>query len=267
MRKIAVAIAPKDALPEAFVVFRGFEESIPLAADLGYHGAELALKRASDLEGINLDKLLSRADIEVSAISTGQLYLENGLTLMCLDKSRREELFGIFHELIDLAAGYGRKVNIGRVRGKLIRGSEDKCIALFNEGITRICDYAAKKSVDILLEPVNRYESNFINNLAEAAEIIDFFKFPNLFIMPDLFHMNIESPVIENELVKYKDKINYIHFADSNRFAPGWGHTDFKSIQAILEKMDYTGWYTVEILPVPDPVSSAKQAVEVIKNL
>ena len=70
MKKIAVAIAHKEALPEAFVVFRGFEENIPLAADLGYNGVELALRRADEIDGTKIAKLLSKANMEVSAIST-----------------------------------------------------------------------------------------------------------------------------------------------------------------------------------------------------
>lgn len=267
MNKIAVAIAHKEAQPEAFVVFRGFEENIPRAADLGYDGVELALRRAGEIDATKIVKLLSKANIEVSAISTGQIFAETGLTLMDSDSSGRQELFKIFFELIDLASDFGKKINIGRVRGSLIIGEEKKCMGLFDEGIRKICDYATNKNVDILLEPVNRYEINFINNLKEAGELIDVLKIPNLYIMPDLFHMNIEDAVIEDELVKYREKINYIHFADSNRLAPGWGHTNFLSIQKTLNSFRYNGWHTVEILPTPEPLKAASQAINYLKNL
>lgn len=267
MNKIAVAIAHKEALPEAFVVFRGFEESIPLAADLGYNGVELALRRAEEIDVTKIAKLLSKANMEVSAISTGQIFAESGLTLMESDLSKRKELFKIFFELIDLAADFGEKINIGRVRGSLIKGEEKKCMELFDEGIKKICGYAINKNVDILLEPVNRYEINFINNLKEASELINVLKIPNLYIMPDLFHMNIEDAVIEDELVKYKEKINYIHFADSNRLAPGWGHTNFISILKTLKSIQYDGWHTLEILPKPEPLKAASQAINFFKNL
>jgi sugar phosphate isomerase/epimerase len=267
MKKIAVAIAHKEALPEAFVVFRGFEESIPLAADLGYDGVELALRKAGDINGRKIGKLLSDANMEVSAISTGQIFAENGLTLMDPDDSRRQDLFKIFFELIDLAADFGGKINIGRVRGSIIKGEEKKCLELFDEGIRKTCGYAANRNVDILLEPVNRYEINFINSIKEAGELIDDLNIPNLYIMPDLFHMNIEDAVIEDELVKYRKYINYIHFADSNRLAPGWGHTNFKSIQETLESINYNGWTTMEILPEPEPLKAAFQAINFMNNL
>lgn len=267
MRKIAVAIAHKEALPDAFVVFRGFEENIPLAADLGYNGVELALRRADEINAKKIGKLLAKANMEVSAISTGQIYAENGLNLMDTDKSRRETLFKVFFELIDLANDFGKKVNIGRVRGSLTKGDEKNCRELFDEGIEKVCGYALTRNVDILLEPVNRYEINFINNLSEAGDLIERLQIPNLYMMPDIFHMNIEDSIIENELLKYKERIKYVHFADSNRLAPGWGHINFKSVLNTLEIMQYDGWHSIEILPKPSPFEAANYAINYLKNL
>ncbi len=267
MQKIAVAIAHKEALHEAFVVFRGFEENIPMAADLGYNGIEMALRRANEIDPVKIEKLLVKNKMEVSAISTGQIFAESGLTLMEQDISGRKQLFDTFFGLIDLAADFGNKINIGRVRGSIDANNRAKCLELFKEGISKLCEYALIKNVDILLEPVNRYEINFINNLQEAGEIINTLNIPNLYMMPDLFHMNIEDKIIEDELVRFGNKINYIHFADSNRLAPGWGHTDFISIHKTLVDIHYTGWYSVEILPKPTAVDAARQAINFLNNL
>ena len=73
MIKLAIAIASKTALPSAFVVFRGFSETIPRAAALGYHGVELALKDAGEIRPQELDALLGDNGLEVACISTGQI--------------------------------------------------------------------------------------------------------------------------------------------------------------------------------------------------
>jgi sugar phosphate isomerase/epimerase len=88
---------------------------------------------------------------------------------------------------------------------------------------------------------------------------------PNMKLMPDVFHMNIEDASISGELSKYIDFISYIHLADSNRLAPGWGHIDFKDIFEKLTLLDYSGWLSIEILPKPDPFMAAKQAIEYLK--
>jgi sugar phosphate isomerase/epimerase len=73
---------------------------------------------------------------------------------------------------------------------------------------------------------------------------------PNVKLMPDVFHMNIEDKTIGGELAKYIDYVAYIHLADSNRLAPGQRHTDFEDIFARLKEASYDGWVSVEILPL-----------------
>ena len=72
--KLALAIADTVALPSAFVVYRGFRKSIPKAARLGYDGVELALKTAGEIDAGQLATWLDQAGMEVSCISTGQVF-------------------------------------------------------------------------------------------------------------------------------------------------------------------------------------------------
>ena len=60
---------------------------------------------------------------------------------------------------------------------------------------------------------------------------------PNMKLMPDIFHMNIEDVTIGGELAKNIDQVAYIHLADSNRLAPGWGHTDFEDLFGHLKNV------------------------------
>lgn len=267
MNKLSIAIASQNALPSAFVVFRGFEEFIPLAAQLGYNGVELALKEASEINVSQLDAWLRDTGMEVSCISTGQVFADTGLMFTDIDTSKRQKLKTIFKDFIDLAAVYGNLVNIGRVRGLIADDSNESAEKRFIEMAHELCDYAQPKSVTLVLEPVNRYEINFINSLEEGAELIRKVNKPNMKLMPDVFHMNIEDTTIGGELEKYISHVAYIHMADSNRLAPGWGHTDFKDIFYHLKKAQYNGWLSVEILPKPDPVNAAKQAADFLKQL
>lgn len=119
--KLSIAIADTNALPSAFVVYRGFNECIPKAAKLGFHGVELALKRADEINVLNLKSLLDENQLEVSCISTGQVYADEGLMFTETDTVKRQTVTGIFKELIDLATDFGQLVNIGRVRGQIGR--------------------------------------------------------------------------------------------------------------------------------------------------
>jgi len=267
MIKLSIAIADTYALPSAFVVFRGFETCIPKAAELGFNGVELALKRRSEIDETRLEQLLDEHGIEVSCISTGQVYADSGLTLTTENTGRREEVMAIFKELIDLAEHFGGLVNIGRVRGQIGGRPSAYVKALFCETVGDLCDYAASRQVTLMLEPVNRYECDFINSVEEGVRLLKQIGRTNFKLMPDVFHMNIEDITIEHELAKYIDHVAYIHLADSNRLAPGQGHTDFKKLFDTLAVSRYEGWMSVEILPKPDPDTAARQSIEFLLPL
>ncbi len=263
--KLSVAIAGQHALPSAFVVFRGFETSIQKAANLGYDGVELALREAAEIRPQTLAKWLTDHDLEVSCISTGQVYADTGLMFTDPDPERRIRVIKVFQEIIDLAADFGQLVNIGRIRGQIGTRSREVVEALFAETVTSLCAYAAKKGVTLILEPVNRYEIDFIHSVREGAALLANIGAANLKLMPDTFHMNIEDQTIGGELEAHIDHIAYIHFADSNRLAPGWGHTDFEDIFNHLLAAKYDGWISLEILPKPDPEAAARQAISYLK--
>ncbi|GAB2603406.1 TIM barrel protein [Spirosoma areae] len=273
--KLSIAIADTHALPSAFVVYRGFQTCIPKAARLGFNGVELALKRADEINTGQLQTLLADNQIEVSCISTGQVYAADGLMFTDPNPTKRAQLRFIFRELIDLAAEFGQLVNIGRVRGRIgerppaepVRRSDAPAEQLFIDLAQELCEYAQPKGVTLILEPVNRYEIDFINSVEQGVELMKKVNRPNMMLMPDVFHMNIEDRTIGPELAKYIDFVQYIHFADSNRLAPGQGHLDFHKILSHLFHAHYDGWVSVEILPKPDPDTAARQSAEFLLPL
>lgn len=265
--KIGVAVAPENALPSAFVVWRGIEESIKKAAEYGYDGVELALSKKEDVDPGRIKELCKQYNVEISAISTGQIFAAEGLYLTDPDPVKRKEALAVLRNLVDLAANFGKKVNLGRVRG-VIHNDEtyDMAAKRLIIAIQELATYAEPYGVEIIVEPVNRYEINFINKLKEGYSIIKKVKNNNVKLMPDVFHMNIEDQSIISELVRYREHISYIHFADSNRLAPGQGHLHFVEIVNTLKALDYNGWVTIEILPEPDPDTAARQAIDYLKQ-
>jgi len=58
-----------------------------------------------------------------------------------------------------------------------------------------------------------------------------------------------------------------VHFADSNRQAPGQGHINFPELAAVLRKIGYGGYISAEILPVPDSRTAARLAIDYFRSL
>jgi sugar phosphate isomerase/epimerase len=121
--------------------------------------------------------------------------------------------------------------------------------------------------VSVIIEPVNRYEINFVNSLDQGAALLRKVGRPNLGLMPDVFHMNIEDAHIGESLARNGKFIRYVHLADSNRLAPGQGHLDFGDVFDGLRSARFDGWAAIEILPQPDPDTAARQAAEFVLPL
>lgn len=265
--KLALAVAPRNALLSAFVVFRDkLERNIEKAAALGYDGVELALLHREQVDLPSLRKVLERCNMEIPMISTGQIFADTGVSFTDEDPTVRDKAVEDFIGLMELASELGSMINIGRLRGCLKDGSEKASVDRFRGCMDRVLQRSDELGVNIALEPVNRYEINFLNSCQECSEMIASIDHPHLTMMPDLFHMNIEDPSIEGALWKYASTISYIHFADSNRWAPGHGHMDFKSIIAALKGSSYDGYLTVEILPYPDPDQAALEALTTLRK-
>jgi sugar phosphate isomerase/epimerase len=165
--------------------------------------------------------------------------------------------------VIDLAATLNAMVNLGRVRGRLdllppaAQGWE---VAVHR--LRRLAEYAAKQGVRITLEPLNRYEADFILNTAEGMRFITDVGADNLGLMLDLFHMNIEEAGIEDALRLAGSSLWHVHIADSNRRYPGSGHLDFTGPFAALQSMGYRGFVSAELLPLPDADTAAQKTID-----
>ena len=89
----------------------------------------------------------------------------------------------------------------------------------------------------------------------------------NVGLMLDVFHMNIEEADIAAALREAGSLVGHVHFADSNRQAIGFGHTAIEPIVATLREIGYAGYLSAEILPLPDPLSAARQTIESFRNV
>jgi sugar phosphate isomerase/epimerase len=260
--KIGIAVASAAARPSAFVVFRDdLCRCVDRAAALGYDGVELALLRAEEVDIPRMKERLSATGLEIPCISSGQVFAADHLYFTHPDAEVREAAVDRIIGMIRLAGEFGARVNTGRVRGLIHEGeTTETARQRYLSCLHRCADVAERAGVELIVEPVNRYEVNFINNCTEGLEMIRETGRRCVKLMPDLFHMNIEDASFRRAFESARDYISYVHVADSNRLAPGWGHMPFDEIFEILRDIGYDGYLTAEILPKPDPDQAAAQA-------
>lgn len=129
------------------------------------------------------------------------------------------------------------------------------------EGLKEVYDHSEKAGVVLGIEPLNRFETNFINRhdqgllLAEAVG-------PNCGVGLDAFHINIEEANLFQAILNTGEKLVAFHVADNNRMAPGMGDYDWVRLITTLKAAGYNDALTVEFVAPIDrtPANPYKNA-------
>lgn len=125
--------------------------------------------------------------------------------------------------------------------------------------LKKLCKYAEKKGVTLAIEPLNRFETDFINTCEQALEMIRDVGSPALKIHLDTFHMNIEEKNLPHAVLKAGRLLAHFHASGSDRGAPGNDHIDWIGIGKALHKIKYQGDVVIESF-TPDVKVIAKAA-------
>jgi D-psicose/D-tagatose/L-ribulose 3-epimerase len=112
--------------------------------------------------------------------------------------------------------------------------------------LRKVCAMAESRGLQIALEPLNRFESDMINNVEDVKRLINDINHPAAKIMVDGFHMNIDEKNIEEAIVSAGDQLIHVQVSENYRGTPGTGQTRWDDYKKALEKINYTGTVTIE---------------------
>jgi sugar phosphate isomerase/epimerase len=267
--RLSYAVACCDIKSGFLPAYQGeLDEIFKKLAHLGYHGVELMIKDPEKLNWKEISNLCSENGLSVPLICTGEVYDEDGLSLIDPDEEIRRKAFQRMRQIIEFASHLKAGVNIGRVRGNFCKEvGRNKSLEWALLSFSELASFAEKFGVCLMLEPINRFQCNFINTTQEGIEMVKKINSKYFQLMLDLFHMNIEDVSIESSILDANEYVRHIHICDSNRQAPGCGHLDFPGIIRILKRINYQGFLSGEILPIPDDYTAAKLTIEHITPL
>lgn len=252
------------------LLFAGdIERGLSEAGRTGFKAVELSLRNPEDISPKKLKDLLAEKDLQLSAVATGQSCLHDSLCLACGDAGTVKKTVERLKSIIHYAGQFSAPVIIGGVRGKFAseQDIDGKPWRLAVEAVRELAQYAAEENTELLFEPINRYETNFINSTADGLKFIDEVKEANIRLLLDTFHMNIEDQDIAAAINTAGKRIGYVHIADSNRKAPGQGHFDFSRFFNALAAVGYKGPITAEILPLPDDLTAIQNTSVFVNSL
>jgi sugar phosphate isomerase/epimerase len=255
---ITISLVP-EAMRGPFVLHGDLASCMQQAHDAGFRAIEIFARSADELDERELRAGLRRHRLTLAALGTGAGFLVRRLHLLDADPARRAEARRFIQGIIDLAGRFGAPAIIGSMRGRFGPGRRRRgAEAQLAEDLATLARSASRHGTTLLLEPLNRYESDCVNTLAEGAALIARSGAPNLRLLADCFHMNIEERSIPAALRQAAGLVGHIHFVDSNRRAAGAGHLDFAAIGSALRDIAYAGHLSAEALPLPTAQAAAR---------
>lgn len=266
--RFAVTAAPY-ALPGAPVLLRGeIRGQFAAAKKLCYDAIELHLRTPDAIPAEELVSLQEEFGIQVSAVATGLAALVDHLCFISPDAQVRMAAVERIKAFIDWCSVVGCSIVLGSLRGNLpADSSRAQAERWIQEALSSLTAYAEQKDVTLLLEVINRYENNYLNTAAETTEFVRSFHSEHLKVHLDTFHMNIEEVDMAKAIRDTGPMLGYLHLADNNRHACGEGCLNFEAILQALEEIGYTGYASVECLPLPDGYTAAANSLAYLKSL
>lgn len=246
-----------------FVFWDGLADACRRAAELGFDALEIFPPSARALDAAQLQDLLARYRLRVAAVGTGAGWVVHKWSLSHPDAATRSRAREFIGEIIELAGAFAAPAIVGSIQGRCEDGiAREQAMAWLGEALEQLAADAARRNQALLFEPLNRYETNLLNRVGDAARFLEKIPARNVRIVADLFHMNIEESSICDALRDCGALLGHVHFADSNRRAVGMGHTDMGPILKSLQQLGYDGYLSAEVLPWPDGDGAARQTIE-----
>jgi len=234
------------------------ERQCEYAAALGYDGLEIApFTLSTSPEKISAaDAAKIRATVEASGlVVTGLHWLlvkPEGLSLTDPDAAVRTRTLAVMTHLIGLCAELGGAVLVhGSPKQRQIAPGETHAIALarLQDGLAQVALAAARVGVIYCIEPLSRRETELVNTIAEAAELVRSIDHPNLRTMIDCSAAGLtETDSIASLIERWLPTglIAHVQVNDPNRRGPGQGDLQFAPILAALKRYGYDGTVAVE---------------------
>jgi sugar phosphate isomerase/epimerase len=245
---------------------RKLDEVCRTAFAMGYRGIEFFPGRVSEVSVSQISEIAERNSLEVCAFGTGAGKSLFGLTLSDPDSDVRKEAVDYIRQIMEIAENFGAMVIIGSMQGSAPDGIPvAQALNWLEESLSELKTIAGGHHVTLVLEPLNRYESNLINTLDQGVDLLERIGNSNLGLLADLFHMNIEERSVEEAIIRTGNQISHVHFADSNRLFPGLGHTDFNPVFGALKQIRFEGFLSVEAL-VSDAKSDLQHAMKIFNT-
>ncbi|WP_305707325.1 sugar phosphate isomerase/epimerase [Nocardioides sp.] len=217
-------------------------------ADLGFDAVELPLENLGDLTVEGLRPLLDDTGLAPYVVAA----MAPGRDLLTGDPDTVRSTQDYLRGCLDLAAGIGAPSVCGpfyAATGRVWPMTADERVAAYatwREGLAPVVEYAGARGVAVGIEPLNRYETSFLNTVEQALEGLDGLLGPAAGLALDTYHLGIEERSTEQAVRSAGEHLVHLQVCGNDRGAPGGDQTDWPGLIRALDDIDYQGALNIE---------------------
>lgn len=225
-----------------------FETLAPKVADMGFDWIEVPLEGIGDLDYAKAAAVARDLGLGVSTCAA----MGPDRDLIHPDAAIRDSGVAYIRAAVEATEALGATNLVGPIYatvGRTWQMTDDERARdtdLLVEQLGGLAAYAADHGVVLCVEPLNRFETSFINLASQAIEVIDRVDHPNCQIMLDTFHMNIEEKSLGDAIRAAGPRLKHLHACENDRGAPGSGNVDWPGVAQALRDIDYDGPVVIE---------------------
>ncbi len=147
---------------------------------------------------------------------------------------------------------------VGFLPGRRRTAEEWRRAVEFHVHLGKLADDA---SIEFAVEPINRFETYFLNTAEDAVRLCQEVGHPRIGILLDTFHSNIEDKSVPAAYQACGDHLKHVHTCENDRGTPGSGHVPWRATLTTLRDIGYDGWLTIESFNASSPDLAAATAI------
>jgi D-psicose/D-tagatose/L-ribulose 3-epimerase len=187
--------------------------------------------------------------------------------LVSTDRAVIEATQNYVRSATDMAARIGARSLAGPIYSPVGKtwamgpGERSAAISRLAENLRPLADYAGGREVTLALEPLNRFETSFINTAEQVMEVVDRVNSPALGVLLDTFHMNIEERDPAVAIRTCGSHLAHFHACGCDRGAPGGDQIPWPKIAAALRETGYDGPLVIESFTIENQAIAKAAAI------
>jgi len=221
-------------------------ELLPRLKEAGLDGIEIALFDPYSFHAAPIRRVLERNELACTVCSI----IPRGASLIAADQEQRCKARSHVEACLSATAELGSRVLAGPLYSPVgYFSGQRRTVVEWRwavESWQELRPAVAKSGVEVALEPLNRFETYFLNTAANAAALCDEIGDPSIGILIDTFHANIEEKSIGSALRQAGGHLRHIHACENDRGIPGTGHVNWPEFFSTIRAIGYDGWLTIE---------------------